>query len=199
MSWTTLVSLLTLCVATLASPSVILAQDATGAAAIAVRDPDAEARDVFQRGREAYARGEYDAALAAFRDAYSLSGRAELQFNIGQTADRLRLDREARTAFRAYLDALPDATNRVEVEARLRVLDEEIARDDALRAQAAASTTTPSEPSIVEQWWFWTLIGVAVAGAGVGIGFAVGSHEELAAPTPGDVGPGGVVIALEGR
>lgn len=160
---------------------------------------DEEARAVFQRGREAYARGEYEPALAAFRQAYELSGRAELQFNIGQAADRLRHDREARDAFEAYLAALPDAANRVEVEARLRVLREEIARDDALRAQAASGApTTPHESSVVEQWWFWTIVGVAVVGAGVGIGFAVGSREELAAPTPGDVGPGGVVIALEG-
>lgn len=151
---------------------------------------DEDARVVFQAGREAYARGDYESALEAFRQAYEMSNRPELLFNIGQTADRLRRDREARDAFDAYLENVPDAANRVEVEARLRVLREDIARDDALRAQAASS---PSEPPLVEQWWFWTLIGVAVAGAGVGIGFAVGSREELAPPTPGDV----VVIALE--
>lgn len=150
---------------------------------------DEEARVVFSAGREAYARGDYESALESFRQAYELSNRPELQFNIAQAADRLRRDRDARDAFEAYLNAVPDAPNRVEVEARLRVLREEIARDDALRAQAAGG-------DIVEQWWFWTLIGVAVAGAGVGIGFAVGSREELAAPTPGDLGPGGVVMAL---
>ncbi|MFO0710702.1 MAG: hypothetical protein U0353_12730 [Sandaracinus sp.] len=158
---------------------------------------DEEARAVFVAGRDAYARGEYDQALLAFRQAYELSGRGELQFNIGQTADRLRHDREARDAFEAYLAAVPDAANRVEVESRLRVLREEIARDDALRAQASGSAPHEDAP-IVEQWWFWTLIGVAVVGAGVGIGFAVGSHDELAPPTPGDFGPDGYVIALEG-
>jgi len=159
---------------------------------------DEEARAVFSAGREAYARGDYEAALESFRQAYELSGRPELQFNIAQAADRLRRDREARDAFEAYLRAIPDAPNRVEVEARLRVLREEIARDDTLRAQAASgSRAPPAEAPIVEQWWFWTLIGVAVAGAGVGIGFAVGGREELAAPTPGEIGPGGVIVALE--
>ncbi|MBN8611494.1 MAG: hypothetical protein J0L92_12955 [Deltaproteobacteria bacterium] len=175
-----------------------MAQDVSASAATV--DPDEEARNIFQAGRDAYARGEYGEALVAFRRAFDLSGRAELQFNIGQAADRLRHDREALAAFEAYLEAVPDAENRVEVEARLRVLRSEIARDDALRAQAmAGSTQTPaSDPPIVEQWWFWTLIGVAAVGAGVGIGFAVGSRDELAPPTPGDLGPGGVIMALEG-
>ena len=170
------------------------------AAGAAVADRDDEARTIFQAGRDAYARGEYAEALVAFRNAYELSGRAELQFNIGQAADRLRHDREAVSAFEAYLEAVPDAANRVEVEARLRVLRSEISRDDALRAQALAGSgqTPASDPPIVEQWWFWTLIGVAAVGAGVGIGFAVGSREELAPPTPGDLGPGGVIMALEG-
>jgi tetratricopeptide (TPR) repeat protein len=178
-----------------ASPAV--AQDASADVAVGRDD---EARAIFQAGRDAYARGEYAEALVAFRNAYELSGRAELQFNIGQAADRLRHDREAVSAFEAYLQAVPDASNRVEVEARLRVLRSEIARDDALRAQALAGSgqTPASDPPIVEQWWFWTLIGVAAVGAGVGIGFAVGSREELAPPTPGDLGPGGVIMALEG-
>lgn len=181
----------------LAAPPLRAQSSDTPSGEPAAGGADEEARAVFQRGREAYARGEYEPALAAFRQAYELSGRAELQFNIGQAADRLRHDREARDAFEAYLRALPDAANRVEVEARLRVLREEIARDDALRAQAAASgAPPPHESSVVDEWWFWTIVGVAVVGAGVGIGFAVGSREELAAPTPGDVGPGGVVIAL---
>ncbi len=163
-------------------------------------DRDVEARAIFQSGRDAYARGEYAQALEAFRDAFELSGRAELQFNIGQAADRLRRDREALGAFEAYLTAVPGAENRVEVEARMRVLRSEIARDDALRAQALSGATEQpaSDPPVVEQWWFWTLIGVAAVGAGVGIGFAVGSRDELAAPMPGDLGPGGVIMALEG-
>lgn len=173
------------------------AQDAT-VRETAAQDADAEARAVFLAGRDAYARGEYEEALTAFRRAHALSGRPELQFNIGQAADRLRHDREARDAFEGYLETVPNAENRVEVEARLRVLREEIARDDALRAQAVSSSQPAPEAPVVEQWWFWTLIGVAVVGAGVGIGFAVGSREELAAPIPGDLGPGGVVVALHG-
>lgn len=189
---------LVLVVALLGSLSPLVAQRASAQDAAVSGDRDEEARAVFQSGRDAYARGEYESALVAFRHAYELSGRAELQFNIAQAADRLRHDREALAAFEAYLDAVPDAENRVEVEARLRVLREEIARDDALRARALAggSDQPSSEAPIVEQWWFWTLIGVAAVGAGVGIGFAVGSREELAAPPPGDLGPGGVITAL---
>ncbi len=176
------------------------APEATGTSGfVASSSGDEDARAMFQTGRDAYARGDYENALEAFRQAFEMSNRPELLFNIGQAADRLRRDRDARDAFQAYLRAVPDAANRVEVEARLRVLREEIARDDTLRAQAASGSSAPPPPEapIVEQWWFWTLIGVAVAGAGVGIGFAVGSREELAPPTPGEIGPGGVILALE--
>ncbi len=157
---------------------------------------DDEAREVFERGRAAYARGEYEGALAAFQEAYELSERPELLYNIGQTADRLRRDREALEAFDGYLAALPDAPNRAEVDARARVLREQIARDDALRVEAERARQPREDPPIVEAWWFWTLIGVAVVGAGVGIGFAVGSHDEIAPPTRGDLGPDGVIVAL---
>lgn len=164
--------------------------------------PDQEARDVFGRGRDAYARGDYASALEDFQRSYELSQRPELLFNIGQAADRLRRDREAVEAFEGYLQAIPETDRRVEVEARLAILREQIARDDALVAEAARAGRSggerapTSDTPVVEEWWFWTLIGVAVVGAGVGIGLAVGSHDELEPPTPGDIGPGGVVFAL---
>lgn len=160
---------------------------------------DEVARATFILGREAYARGDYEAALAAFRRAHELSGRPQLLFNIGQAADRLRRDREALQAFEAYLTAMPEAENRVEVEARMRVLREQVARDEALRAELARASERrdAEEPPVVEQWWFWTLIGVGVAGAAVGIALAATSREELAPPTPGQLGPGGFIVALE--
>jgi len=137
-------------IATSTAASAQSAPDASGTSGfVASSGADEEARAMFLTGREAYAAGNYENALEAFRQAFEMSNRPELLFNIGQTADRLRRDRDARDAFQAYLRAVPDADNRVEVEARLRVLREEIARDDALRAEAASAT--PIAPRL--PWW----------------------------------------------
>ncbi|MCS6800144.1 MAG: hypothetical protein NZ898_16760 [Myxococcota bacterium] len=168
---------------------------------------DAEARAVFVRGREAYERGDFETALASFRRAYELSGRPALLFNVGQAADRLRRDREALEAFEAYLAAVPDAGNRAEVEARIRVLREQIARDEALRAELASASQRRDEGahrsadgrSVVTRWWFWTLVGAAVVGVGVAIAAVALGRDELAPPTPGQLGPGGYIVALESR
>src|SRR5690349_17902755 len=79
----------------------------------------AEARRWFETGRERYEQGEWRAALEGFRHAYQLTGSPEILFNIGQCADRLRLDREALQAFQHYLDAVPGAPDRPNVEARI--------------------------------------------------------------------------------
>ncbi len=162
---------------------------------------DAQARDLFEQGRAAFAASQFAEALHLFRQAYALSERHALLYNIGQAADRLRLDREALEAFDRYLAEIPDAANRVEVETRAVVLRETIARDEQLRAEAARPVETESNLVIEEQWWFWTLIGLGVVGAGVGVAAGLGAFNttELAPQTVGDIGPGGVIVALEVR
>jgi len=162
---------------------------------------DAEARTLFEQGRAAFTASRFAEALDFFRQAYALSQRHALLYNIGQAADRLRRDREALEAFDRYLTEVPDADNRVEVETRMGVLRETIARDEQLRADAARSSQPSGEGPIEEQWWLWTLIGLGVAGAGVGVAAGLGAFNttELAPPTVGVVGPGGVIVALEVR
>ncbi|MDH5670907.1 MAG: hypothetical protein OEZ06_02100 [Myxococcales bacterium] len=96
------------------------------AAADAESDPserDRKARERFEQGRSAYEEGRYRDAWEHFREAYLLSGRPQLLYNVGQSADRLRLDAQALDAFRLYLKHLPDAENRREVENRIRALE----------------------------------------------------------------------------
>jgi len=169
---------------------------------------DDAARTAFDAGHAAFVIGLYDDALRDFRRAYDLSSRPELLYNIGLAADRLRHDDEALDSFEAYLGALPEAENRPEVEARIRALRDAVASDqvsiavavDSARAEAAASTAPPAQhtPEIYEQWWFWTIIGVAVAAAvTIPIAVVAGSSTQVDAPVPGSVGPGGIVIALD--
>lgn len=84
---------------------------------------DEAARITFQRASAAFDEGDYETALARFRQAYELSPRPQLLYNIAATLDRLRRDDEARAALIAFLEASPDTPDRVEIEARIRVLD----------------------------------------------------------------------------
>src|SRR5262245_57812820 len=84
------------------------------------QESDRKARALFEQGRVAYEEGRYRDSWDYFRQAYLLSKRPEMLYNVGQSADRLRMDREALEAFRLYLARLPKAHNRREVENRVR-------------------------------------------------------------------------------
>ena len=62
---------------------------------------DAAARKQFEHGRSAFEQSDYEQALTHFRNAYRLSHRGQLQYNIGITATRLQRDQEALVAFRS--------------------------------------------------------------------------------------------------
>jgi tetratricopeptide (TPR) repeat protein len=182
------------------------AQEASAAPA-AVDNGDAFARKVFAAGKAAYEIGNYQDALRYFQQAYELSGRATLLYNVGQAADRMRYDETALAALKRYLAELPDAANRVEVQERIRVLEGVVAAKQAQQAQldaaqsasvvapppaavaAAAMQPTPKpapapassdgqkDEPIYTQWWLWTGAGVAVAAVVVVALFAGGGSE----------------------
>jgi tetratricopeptide (TPR) repeat protein len=175
-------------------PLVAAAQDSSS---------DERARLAFDSGSVAFDEGRYDDAMENFTRAYDLSHRPELLYNIGLSADRLRHDAEALRAFESYLESLPEAENRPEVERRMRALRAAIAAE---AATAIVVTEPEAEPvvadagrPIYEEWWLWTAIGLGVA---LAVAIPVGVHlGSSGAPDPfvtGDIGPGGIVIALEG-
>lgn len=178
------------------APAVALAQGAVPADEAAVEAGRAaaeeRARMRFEDGRLAFAEGRNEIALAAFLESYELSGRPELLYNIGLVHDRLRHDREALEAFRQFLVEVPDTENRVQVESRIRVLEEEVAREEALASAAAAGPADRGE-EVWESPVFWTLLGVGVVAVGVGVGLGVyySSDPGMTGAVPG---PSGVVI-----
>lgn len=126
----------------LAGPSKrAAAQDSAGASTT----EDAEAPALFEAGRIAFADGRFADANGHFRRAHQLSGRAGLLFNIGQTEDRLRHEAEALAAFEAFVQQVPDAPNRREVEGRIRVLREAVAEEAAAGARAAEQAQSREE------------------------------------------------------
>jgi hypothetical protein len=92
-------------------------------------EADRKARELFERGRAAFSEGQYRDAWENFREAYLLSKRPELLYNVGQSADRMRMDRDALSAFKLYLEKLPNAPNRREVESRIAYLEDRLARE----------------------------------------------------------------------
>jgi hypothetical protein len=73
-------------------------------------------------GRVAFESGRYRDALDHIQRAYEATGAPLLLYNIGQAADRMRLDATTLRAFQLYLQRYPDAPNHEEVEHRIRAL-----------------------------------------------------------------------------
>jgi tetratricopeptide (TPR) repeat protein len=113
------------------------------------QEHDAEAHGLYSAGAAAFQSGRYDEALRYFQQAYDLSHRPELLYNVGQSADRARQDQVALDAFRQYLEATPTASNREEIEGRIRVLERATAAHQAAPPPSEPATP-PVEPAHVE-------------------------------------------------
>lgn len=162
----------------LALVSLLTVSAWAGAAAQAQEQPsqlDEAARLTFEQAREDFVAGRYEQALVRFRQAYELSPRPGLLYNIAQTLDRLRRDEETVAALREYLAAVPDAPNRPEVEARIRVLDQALARQHtdtppASRGSSGGATPAPAPSQglgILHPAIFISVGGLALAGGGL--------------------------------
>ncbi len=132
---------LVVCIAVLAYASPAPAQVVSPAA-------DREAREHFERGRDAFTQGDYPLAAGEFELAYALSRRSALQYNIGTAYERLHRWGEARQAFQRYLDGNPAAPDRPEIEARLRVISAELTRQAAAQ-QVVVRAIVPHQVLVV--------------------------------------------------
>ncbi len=178
-------------VAALLLPSVVArAQGPAASGTSAPQASDLEAHRLFEQGRDAFAEGEFEQALESFRHAYGLSHRPALLFNIGAAADCLRRTDEALDAFERYLRQVPDAPNRHEVEARVRILHEQSARERTLAERPRPVTIIEAPPArhsggVLSTWWFWTVVGAVVVG---GVVTAIALTSGSPAPIQGDNG-----------
>jgi hypothetical protein len=122
---------LALLIAILASP---LAAHAQGA-----ETDDEAAHRHFTIGQANYANGGFETAAVEFDEAYRLSHRPELLYNVYVAHRDAGHRLEAAAALRQYLELVPDAANAAALRARLTVME----------AELAASTET-SEPEPTE-------------------------------------------------
>ncbi len=168
------------------------------AATASAQEPgaSAEARALFEAGRAAYDSGRFREASDYFERCHALTGAPDLLYNAGRASQRAGDAERAVRLYGRFLATSPPEADRAEVEAQLSLLRAQLeppAEDDP-----APGPSAPTEPPVVEQWWLWTLVAVGVlAIAGVAVGVGVGTADPgREAPIPGDVGPGGIVVAL---
>lgn len=146
---------------------------------------DAEARQHFATGRDAFSRGDFATAVTEFERAYALSRRAQLLYNIGTTYERLHRWEEARSALQRYLDAIADAPDRAEVEGRIRIIDVEIHHQDyepPRPPEPAAPRVVVVERPVVQgvrpwQVTFWVGGGLTVVSGGLALGIGLLANQ----------------------
>jgi tetratricopeptide (TPR) repeat protein len=91
---------------------------------------DARARELYILGDEFYANGRYEAAEEAFAEAYRLSGRPLLLFNLANAQERSGRWPEAAANLQRYRQTAPES-ERPALDARLGALARRIAERDA--------------------------------------------------------------------
>jgi tetratricopeptide (TPR) repeat protein len=137
---------LALCCAPLAAGSVraqaAQAPTATPAPAVSgdASDPaQAEelARQHFQLGRAQYQNGAFSDAAASFEQAYALSKREMLWYNIYLAHRDAGNNKQSAIALRNYLERVPELENRGQLEARLESLDRIVAQEEQREREAS--------------------------------------------------------------
>ncbi|HJL18577.1 MAG TPA: tetratricopeptide repeat protein [Sandaracinaceae bacterium LLY-WYZ-13_1] len=109
---------------------------------------DERARILFEAARVHFDAGRYEEALPEFEEAYELSGRAALLYNVGVTRERLGDHTGALEAFEAFLESGEEVPgmSRERLEARVEALRERVDRVE--RDELEPSPTEPSSEAL---------------------------------------------------
>lgn len=176
-------------VAALALPAHALAQDgdadsveAEGMAAPPDEpspEDDARARELYRIGDDLYAQGRYEEALASFQEAYDLSRRTLLLYNIANAQERAGHWEDAIGTLREYLYTV-EGDERAQIQSRLESLERRVERLRAMQQNPNEQPPAPPPPKL-------SPVGPILLGAGglmlgAGIAFAVlagGARDDL--------------------
>src|SRR5262244_2091623 len=104
---------------------------------------DQAARDAFKVGRAAYETGDYQLAYDKFKESFTLSHEPALLYNIASALQGLKRPHDAAEALRSYTRLKPDDPDRVQIEERIRTLEEEQRLLDLERPKPVTPTTPP--------------------------------------------------------
>ena len=139
---------------------------------------DAAARKQFEHGRSAFEQSDYEQALTHFRNAYRLSHRGQLQYNIGITATRLQRDQEALAAFQSYLEEVEHPPREQEVRNRIAALERAV-KARRVAEQPISDGVVRSEDSFGRKIPKSAIVGSSILGA-VGVAGVVTMSVGLA-------------------
>jgi tetratricopeptide (TPR) repeat protein len=171
-------------------------------------------------GKAAYRAGNYSEALRSFQQALARLGRPAIYEDIGDAAAKYGDHQRALDAYREYLGAISNASDRAEVERKIKTQQEALAEAGGgtkapdLSPTAAASSTDeaaapeptgePGAPAQAkkdaaggELWWLWAGIGAAVVGTVIAALIVTSSNDPVQPPMRGSVG--GTIQTLEAR
>jgi tetratricopeptide (TPR) repeat protein len=180
--------LLTLAAALVAVPAApALAQGKKPAGKV---DPRlAEAKKLFDEGKEAYGQGNYEAAISAWERSYEISKKPLIFESIANAYERLGDPRKAREYLGKWRDAAPKDELEL-LDARIKNLDARIAHEEeeAARKEAdekasrekAEREKAEREKEAAEKARGVSVPGVALLGAGAGL-VAIGVGLDIAA------------------
>lgn len=164
-----------------------------------------KAKELFERGRAAFERADYSAAVTAFRSGYTLVPRPLFLFNEAQALrkkaelgeNELSLLGEARTAYRRYIDTSSlDEPERVDAVRHLLEIEGKLtpARDVPVITPPAQVAVVSPPPELIAKpveplpdvrsgvhWGWFVAAGVVVVGASaaVGVWAATACHASL--------------------
>lgn len=105
---------------------------------------DERARELYLRGDRLYAEGSYDEAVIAFEQAYELSRRPPLLYDMANALERLGRYEEALHRLNQYVPSAPDH-QRATVLKRIRSLEAR-AEEQRRRERAERAASAPSSP-----------------------------------------------------
>jgi len=85
---------------------------------------DAEARRLYEEGKDAFVRHEWNLSYLRFRDAYMISQLPALLFNMASALKEDGRPGESAENLRSYLRVVPGTPDRAEIEQRILTLEE---------------------------------------------------------------------------
>lgn len=176
---------------------------------------DQRARAHFTVGRAMYEAGRFTEAANEFQQAYDLSRRPQLLYNLYIAyRDSSQLVR-ARDALRAYLAEVAEIPNRLHLVSRLEALEAQIAEEERARAAAEAELAEAERAAAeaeaarriaeaqaaqlrhVRPWWPWAIFGAGLAAAAVGVPLGVDAASQADAVRLRCTQPGGQLICRD--
>lgn len=132
--------------------------------------PADDAAEQFDQAELLYREGRYDEAIAILRELIAAYPEPILRFNLGRAYESAGRLEEAIDAYERYLEASPDAPDRVDVEGRIGRLQTQLAAQEP-EPEPEPDPEPPSPPPDKPIIAPWVLAGVGGAGLALGVTF----------------------------